>query len=291
MNGARPALGTVFSTAVMGFLVCGTPTASHAQGNPPDNNTLAVIVIDQDGQPLGNAEAVMRGGGQEWHASTGLEGRCTFNVANGTYDLLLKHPDFYETIIRGIEVNVPADPADRVAPGPLRVLMQRKLSFEKDLSIVGPTYVPPPPVAVDFRARPAAKPNRPAQGVVTLTNNGTEPVIVPLRRDYEWSADLLLMRIYFGSEGTDLFYDEPLACLPDVDCRSLLPGESVDIELDLYSRSGYAAGQKKAAVWPSDRLLEARIGLYWMLPREDPDSRPTYTRAIERSVSIPLDEQ
>lgn len=262
-----------------------------ASAQPP-TFPLQVVIIDEQGQPLDGVDGVARGAEFQQTRSGGLDGQILFNLPAGQYDLSFSRPNFYETLIRDVRVEIVEDPKLRKEQvGPLRILMQRRLSFEKDLIVIGPKYVDAPSLEVGFEPSPPAVQLRPARGIVTLTNRGSEPIEIPQSRDYEWTPELRIMYIFIELRDRDAYYDQPFACIPGQDCHSLQPGESIEISVQLILRTGYSAGQRIPTNWEEGES-SGRVGVYFVLPGLSPHELytshkvHTYTRTVETPFTI-----
>jgi len=251
---------------------------------------LEVLLVDGRGEPLDRVEVSVRGSGLERTLDGGLLGRLALDLPSGVYDLGFSKPDFYDLSVEGVAIDLPsASRSGREAFAPLRVMMTRRINLEKDLQIVGPRFVDPPPLEISFRPESPAVVGRSARGVVTLKNVGLKSLRVPASREFHWTPEVLTMRLVMTIEGSDVALDEPFLCTPSAECRELSPGESVEISVSLNSRRGYSEGRSESASWQRSGDLKGTIGVYFTFPQGGAEV-PTITRSSEATFQMIISE-
>lgn len=247
---------------------------------------IELRIVDDYGEPLDGVSVEVRGSGLEKTYDGGLSGRLGLSLPVGVYELRFSRPDFYELALLGIEIEPPEGPQALPAPfEPLRVMLTRRLILERDLPVIGPRYVDPPPLEISFRPQGTAVRGQPAHGVITLRNSGEQPVQLPLDRQFQWTPQTLLMRLVVAIDGSDAAFDEPFVCLPPKGCQELPPGGSIEVPVRLNSQRAYLQQESQPTAWNSSGDLAGTVGAYLVFPQGAAEV-PTYTRSVEASFQI-----
>ena len=99
---------------------------------------LDVVVVAQDGRPLDGVIAnITAAGGFARQVIAGINGTLRLELPEGVYDIEFSQGGFYDTVVKGVEIDIVDDPKLRKEKvGPLRVLLQRELVFEIDLIVL-----------------------------------------------------------------------------------------------------------------------------------------------------------
>lgn len=251
---------------------------------------LRIQVVDDQGARLGGVEVRVLGAETEEVLVTPWDGDLAVEKSPGTYDLRFSLNDYYDLVVRGVEIAPIPEPRTGSSPAShLRVMMIPKVHFERDLVIVGPTYVEAPLLRVSFQATNPVE-NQQARGTVTITNVGDQAQIVPLGREFKWTPETLLMRLQVEIEGSDVWYDQPFVCEPSKKtCRELQPGQSVDVPIELQSRASYGRPEWQPARWDAGgEPLDGVVRAYLVYPESggDPERRGAYTREVEAAFEV-----
>ncbi len=260
---------------------------------PSKTAHLSVEAIDESREPLDGVEALVHGAGLIRRFAGDREGRLDLELPVGTYDITFSREDFYDLALIGVDVDSPDPAAEPSSPASLRVMMVRNLVFEIDLKVIGPRYVDPPPLTIAFQPVPPAVADQPARGTVRLTNIGTEPLMLPLSRDFRHiPGKTMTLRIVLQIEGLNATFDEPFVCEPPDGCHQLDPGEAVDLPIYLKSRQSYWKGTGEPITWGGSGEFVARVGVYLAYPWDEAtDGRATKTRFVWNEFHLPVKQQ
>lgn len=292
-----------------------------AQAVEPETAHLQVRVVDREGRPLSRVAAIVRGPDADSieHVSTastavrvplgdparilrgGLLGRFDLDLPPAVYDIAFTRLGYYDLELRGVEIEIPDSPRriDRLEP--LRVMMQPRRDLTAEPESATPLVVHPPSLEISFRTTKPPVRSIAASGLVTFTNVGETPMLLPLEQDFEWQPDrTLVVRLMLEIEGTDVAFDEYFGCgslrldrsvtprRPVFQrCRRLAPGESAEVPVRLSSKLGYSVGLSRPAIWGDSGSYEGRVAASFIQPHSE-DGAPPVSREIESAFELTI---
>jgi hypothetical protein len=256
-------------------------------------NREGFVILNSDHTPergVPDVEVRLTGDGIEQETVTDQKGEFRFEVPVGTYELTFRHPGYYGTTVRGVEVKKPPSSTLKITL-PLSINSTQIILQRDDPKIIGPKRVPAPALELSFEPRRPLAAGRPMQGTLTIKNVGKEPILMPtelVTTDSQYSPKAKIIQIYISPAGYNAHYDQKFICLPAKNCKSLAPNETISFPITIYDREGYyEQGRRVAQVYPKtgEYKLEARV--YFKLPSDDPNKDiDVRTEPVERDFSV-----
>ncbi len=293
---------------ILAVVVLAVTVPASAQMAAPESARLIIRIVGHDGRPLNGVKAVVRGADLSNASSSsassamlvglghparilhgGLLGLLELELSPETYDFAFTRAGYYDLELRGVRIEIPDSPLRIEELEPLRVMMHPRLDLDAEPENTQPLYLDAPSMKIAFRpTKPPIRATK-ARGMVTLTNTGTAPILLPVEHDFRWRpGQTLVLRIMLGVENTDIALDEHFGCRPTGgSCRRLAPGESVDVPVELRSERLYSAGLSSPALWGEAGRYEGTISAYLIHPYEL-EEQPTYSRRVEAPFQVSI---
>jgi hypothetical protein len=257
-------------------------------------NREGVVVLNSDHTPergLPDVEVRLTGDGIEQETVTDQKGEFRFEVPVGTYELTFRHPGYYGTTVRGVEVKKQQPPSSTLKITlPLSITSTQIILQRGDPKIIGPQMVPAPALELSFEpSRPLAA-GHPMQGTLTIKNVGKEPILVPTElftTESQYSPKAKMMQIYISPGGYNARYDQKFICLPSKNCRNLAPNETISFPIAIYEREGYDDGRRVIHVYPKTVEYKLKANVHFKLPSDDPNKDvDVRTGSVEREFPV-----
>jgi len=255
-------------------------------------NREGVVTLNLDHTPERGApdvEVRLTGGGIEQKTVTDQNGEFRFEAPVGTYELSFRHPAYYETTVKGVEIREKPSSTLKITL-PLSIKLPQ-LILQRDPEIIGPKMVPAPELELSFKPRRRLAVGQPIQGALTIKNVGKEPILTPTEpftKDSQYSPRAKISQIYISVAGYNAHYDQKFICLPSENCKSLAPNETISFPITIYEREEYyEKGRRVAQVCPKTGEYKLKANIHFKLPSDDPNKDiDTRTEAIEREFSV-----
>lgn len=254
-------------------------------------NREAAVVLNRDYTPERGAaqvEVELRGGGIEQRTYTDQNGEFRFEVPAGTYELTFRHPEYYETSLKGVEVKEKPSSTLKVAL-PLKITLPQ-LIWQRDPEIIGPKIVPAPSLQLSFEPRRPLAAGRPMRGTLTMKNVGREPILVPtelVTRDSQYSPRSKIMQISISVDGYYDYYEEKYICVPSKSCKELRPSEAASFPITIYERKAFDDGRRVARTYPKRGEYKLKASVNFKLPIDDPNKDiDIRTEAIKSGFTV-----
>jgi hypothetical protein len=167
----------------------------------------------------------------------------------------------------------------------LKIILPR-LTFERDLEIIGPKLVPAPALEATLGLKPPFKIGRPIQGTLVLKNVGKEPILIPTT-DGQYSPEARLMQVYVHIEGYHAFYDKNYVCEPSKNCKELGPGKAISFPISIYNREGYDEGKRVVQTYQRRGDNKLKVGVVFSLSGGgDEKAVPTVTEPVTQELTV-----
>lgn len=254
-------------------------------------NREGVVTLNLDHTPERGApdvEVRLTGGGIEQKTVTDQNGEFRFEAPVGTYELSFRHPAYYETTVKGVEIREKPSSTLKITL-PLSIKLPQ-LILQRDPEIIGPKMVPAPELELSFKPRRRLAVGQPIQGALTIKNMGKGPILMPTEpysRDEQYSPIAKIAQIYISAKGYNAHYDQKFICLPSENCKSLVPNETISFPITIYEREGYEKGRRVAQAYPKTGEYKLNASVHFKLPSDDPNNDvDTRTEVIEREFSV-----
>lgn len=254
-------------------------------------NREGVVTLNLDHTPERGApdvEVRLTGAGIEQKTITDRNGEFRFEVPVGTYELTLRHPAYYETTVKGVEVKRKPSSTLKITL-PLSITVSQ-LILQRDPEIIGPKMVPVPALELSFEPRRPLATGRPMQGTLTIKNVGKEPILMPTepytsRGQYSPRAKIMQVNVF--AEKLGAVFDQKYLCLPSKNCKELRSLETISFPITIHSREGFDEGKRVAQVYPKTGEYKLKASVHFKLPSDDPNKDiDIRTEAIEREFSV-----
>ncbi len=259
------------------------------------NAEVSVVPIELNVVGSGGVAGPVRGGvvtvRGDGHLSTHeiQEGRFGLVLPEGVYELMLSKLGYYDVVVSGVKIEK-RQAGNQIKT--LRVQMVPRLRFVQDSLVTGPRYVEAPPLTAAFRSEDPAVVGHAARGILTITNVGDIPQVLPLEPlepvPGETPNEAWAMSVSLEIEGLRAAYYGTFACNPLHDCHMLRPGESVEIPIHLLSRRSYGRGRIEPTTWGGSGVFAAIVELYIAHPSPEGELQPTHTRSIRNELWLTI---
>ncbi len=254
-------------------------------------NREGKVVLNLDHTPERGApdvEVRLTGAGIEQKTATDQNGEFRFEVPVGTYELSFRHPAYYETTVKGVEVKKQPSSTLKITL-PLSITIPQ-LIWQRDPEIIGPKMVPAPALELSFAPRRPLAAGRPMQGTLTIKNVGKEPILMPTEpytsRD-QYSPRAKIMQVNVFAEKLGAVFDQKYLCLPPRNCKELRSLETISFPITIHSRERYDEGRRVAQVYPKTGEYKLKASVHFKLPSDDPNKDiDIRTEVIEREFSV-----
>lgn len=222
---------------------------------------------------------------------TDERGEFRIRLPVSTYDAEFEMDGFHKVVIKNIRVE--EEPIDTV----FAALVPAHPLIIKHYASGHPKKVPAPPLGISFALSPPVQKGTPMKGIVTITNEGNEPVLIPTRpRDNNYRPEHLLLEVYLHTSREipeqggpyDVIVFATFLCLPDGgNCKKLEPGQQVSLTVDFLKRSGYGADNIEIYRYDVDAEFTGQLGISFVLPKP-PDEVGTRTERIRKDVAFEI---
>lgn len=255
-------------------------------------NREGVVTLNLDHTPERGApdvEVRLTGAGIEQKTITDQNGEFRFEAPVGVYELTFRHPAYYETTVKGVEVKQKPLSTLKITL-PLSITSPQ-LILQRDPEIIGPKMVPAPTLELSFEPRRPLAARRSMRGTLTIKNVGKEPILMPtepVTKDSQYSPKAKIIQVDISAVGYYADYDQKFICLPSKNCKSLAHNKTISFPITIYERAGYyEVGRRVAQVYPKTGEYKLKARVHFKLPSDDPNKDiDTRTEAIEREFSV-----
>lgn len=238
-------------------------------------------------RPLPGVTVILKGTEQQWHEAVTDDGEFTFRVPIGTYDASFHLTGFYEGVIRNIKVQ--EEPIDHLVVA----LIPEGPMPHKDYKVVGPRLVPAPALWATLSLVEPVKKGAPMRGKVTLTNEGSQTVLIPTenRRHKPEFLGLGITVTPRGPHVADAPYSALAStwffCDPDAgDCTELPPGEKVSLVVDFQEKKFYGTELNQIERYDVNATYKGTLSVYFALPKSGDEETERRTESIQSEIEL-----